>query len=57
MFNNKQISKRIWKAVKDKIETAQLKYDDGVAVLEEKLVQDKINLEEKIVSEFLNKII
>lgn len=56
MFQGKIYNKLI-KAIKDKIEDAQKRYDEGVKALEQKLEEDKEKLEETIVNNFLKNIL
>lgn len=57
MFGNNKIYNRIMDAVKEKLNLAQKEYDDGVEKLQENLEKDIVELEEKIVSKFINKIL
>lgn len=56
MFGNK-IYNRILQAIKEQIRAAQVEFDSEVKVLEQKLEEDITNLEEKIVNNFLKKIL
>lgn len=56
MFQGK-IFKRIMDAVKAKMREAQAEYDQGVTDLNAKLENDISELEDRIVNEFLNKIL
>ncbi len=57
MFNDNTIKRRVMEVIDKKVKDTQLAYDEGVRVLEEKLVEDKGNLADKMVNDLIGKII
>ena len=51
------IYSRVMKVLKAKIEEAQKAYDEGCKVLDEKLVDDKAELADKVVTSIVGKIL